>query len=346
MASSSGNRSQAKWAQLDVEELFSIESLQKHFKSLGDDCGYFFKRDRTPPESFKFPDFGAHELQSGAISNICVSLMENVSRSVISLTDMPSLLVSEAMGSVWCQVLGAVGNELLSSANMKRMRAQMEEEKKIESEEPPEEVKIVNLDEKQSPNNVLIETGVKSTLRIVFALLKQAWAQLAWQRQIEQAVTASGSLALFGGIQTNLPNEVLKSILDILDSIPPLALSNQKSLSKLSVSCLEESSHFLEWILQPDSQVDVNGKRLACEITLNLVLQHGSLVALLDWISKALMCLEGYATVSDEVPHPTLSLEFCQKTVDEIRKRTVISSKLLYTYTFMMGIVFPFVIRC
>ncbi len=323
MASSNTSRS-VKWAQLDVEELFTVDTLQTHFKALSDN-GAFFRKDRTPPESFKFPDFGAHELQPSAISNICSSLLANVNRSLVSLSDTPSVLVTEAMCSVWYHVLHSVTADLLGSANVKRILTSMKEDMKIESEESLDEVKKDTPDVKQSANDVLVETGVKTGLTVVFSLLKQAWSQLAWQKQIEQTLAASGTIVPFSEIapQINLPNEVLKSVLSILDTIPPLALSNQRTLSKLSISCLEQSAQFLEWILQPDSLVDAEGKRLACEITFLLVLQQGSLVALLEWTEKILSCLKVYVGVKENVPRPSLSQELCEKSIEEIRKRTV-----------------------
>ncbi len=340
MASSSTSRGQSvKWAQLDMEDVFSADSLQKHFKAIGEKG--FFRKDRSPPKSFKFPDFGAHELQPSAISSICASLMDNVSRSIISLADIPSVLVAEAMCSVWYQVLHSAGTDLLSSTNVKRVLTSMKEEMKIESEDSSEETKTDCSDEKKTANDVLIEAGIRTGLSVVFSLLKQAWSQIAWQKQIEQAISASGSLVSFGEqmgmtAQISLPNEVLKSVLDILNTIPPLALSNQKSLSKLSISCLEQSTQFLEWILKPDSLVDANGKRLASEITLSLVLQQGSLVALMEWIGKTLVCLEGYIVMGEDVPRPSLSLEFSESTIEEIRKRTVSS----FTSMFCMALDF------
>lgn len=314
-----------KWAQLDVEELFSVDSLQTHFKALSDN-GAFFRKDRTPPESFKFPDFGAHELQPSAVSNICSSLLADVNRSLVSISDTPSVLMTEAMCSVWYHVLHSVTSDLLGSSNVKRILTSMREEMKIESEESLlDETKKDTPDAKQTANDVLVEAGVRTGLTVVFSLLKQAWSQLAWQKQIEQALSASGSVAPFGGIapQINLPNEVLKSVLGILDTIPPLALSNQKALSKLSISCLEQSAQFLEWILQSDSLVDAHGKRLACEITFILVLQQGSLIALLEWIDRTLVCLKSYVGMKEDVPRPSLSRELCEKSIEELRKRTV-----------------------
>ncbi len=98
------------------------------FKALSDN-GAFFRKDRTPPELFKFPDFGAHELQPSAISNICSSLLANVNHSLVSLSDTPSVLVTEAMCSVWYHVLHSVTADLLESANVKRILTSMKEVK-------------------------------------------------------------------------------------------------------------------------------------------------------------------------------------------------------------------------
>ena len=330
----------SKWLHCDLSEIFSLELLQKYFKEIAENDAVVFIEDKTPPPAYNFPDFGAHKLQTGALEHICSDLRNYLCRAVTPVSDIPSVIVTESMGVVWQRVLQGVLAELVSQANIRRVVASMEKEVEAESEtldaETKVEASVDNLPslEKQSGNDVLIEAGVRTGLTVVFTLLKQAWSQLAWQRQIEQSLSLlpmsgnSSSLLPFGGQiglapQISLPNEVLKSILDILKNIPPLALSNQKSLSRLGMSCLKQSTEFLDWILKPDSMVDSEGKRLALEIGLSLVLQQGSLLALVEWVKKMLVCLKAYGEVSEEIARPCLSVEFCQSVVEEIRKRTV-----------------------
>ena len=330
----------SKWLHCDLSDIFSLELLHKHFKEIAENDAVVFINDKTPPPAYNFPDFGAHKLQVGALEHICSDLRSYLCRAVTPVSDIPSVIVTESMGVVWQRVLQCVLAELVSEVNIKRVVVSMEKELEAESGALDTETKdgtsVENSPslEKQSGNDVLIEAGVRTGLTVVFTLLKQAWSQLAWQRQIEQSLSllpmssSSSSLLPFGGQitlapQISLPNEILKSILDILKSIPPLALSNEKSLSKLGISCLKQSSEFLDWILTPDSMVDSEGKRLALEIGLSLVLQQGSLLALIEWKSKMLLCLMAYREVSEEIARPCLSVEFCRSILDEIRKRTV-----------------------
>ena len=197
-------------------------------------------------------------------------------------------------------------------------------------------------------NEALMELGVKSALSMLLSLLRQTWVQLAWQRKLEETLAAS-NLALtaeFCAPSVNLPNEVLRSALEILKAIPPLPFSNVHSLSKLGFSCLEQCREFLQWVLSPTSHVDREGKILAAEITLTLALQFGTLCALLEWVDQTLGCLASYWERGEEEEGEEreeaegerekadvlcLSKEFCCRVVEELRRRTV-SQYILYKW--------------
>jgi len=70
---------------------------------------------------------------------------------------------------------------------------------------------------------------VKASLLVVFSLLKQTWAQLAWQKQVKEQMKVSGAVVPFAGV--NLPNEVLRSVLNVMMGIP-------------LTSCLQQASEF------------------------------------------------------------------------------------------------------
>ena len=67
-------------------------------------------------------------------------------------------------------------------------------------------------------SQVLVEVGVKASLSVVFSLLKQTWAQIAWQKQVEEQMEVSGAVVPIAGV--HLPNKVLRSVLDVMEGIP------------------------------------------------------------------------------------------------------------------------------
>ena len=327
----------SKWLQRDLSELFDLSKLQKLVDTLICNDELSFTEDTSLPPQYEFPDFGANRLQPTALRHICLELSSYLKRAVSPMLETPSVTLLQRMGIVWERVLRAYSSESYTRTNIQRVitALQKEEQLSLESGEVHGAKEMTKASsEKKSGNEMLVEMGVKTGLSVVFSLLKQAWAQLAWQKQIEQLVTLqqSGDVVPFSTLMTvpviSLPNEVLKSILDIMKGIPPLSLSNKRTLSSLSSACLSQSCEFLEWIVKPDSFVDSEGKRLATEIMLSITLQYGDLVSLLEWVSNMLNVLGTYQETEEDggrqdVAVISLSKEFCNWVLEEIRKRTV-----------------------
>ena len=120
--------------------------------------------------------------------------------------------------------------------------------------------------------------------------------------------------------QTNLPNEVLQSVLTTLHGLAPLTFSNPKTVSKLGLSCLEQAREFLQWVIGSSSRVDQEGKRLALEILLVFAMQAGTLTSLLEWMS---CCLAKLSQSVDGESQLFLSIECCIKTISGIYERSV-----------------------
>ena len=315
-----------KWVRCDLGDIFRNESLQKLIEETLAQHEVTFTEETSIAPPYDFPDFGASRLQPAALKHICSELGRYLERAVTSVTDIPSVIIIQRRAIVWERVIGACQEQIYSDTALRRVFAAMKKgeeefgkgkEEKGKKEDTP---KVEQSSEKLSGNEILVEVGVKASLSVVFSLLKQTWAQLAWQKQVEEQMKASGAVVPFAGV--NLPNEVLRSVLDVLKGIPPLSLSNTKSLSHLGNSCLQQASEFLDWVLQPGSFVDAEGKRLAAEISFSLALQYGCLNNLIDWVEKVLACLICYEG-KGEVMRPSLSLEFCRTALEEIRKRTV-----------------------
>lgn len=329
----------SKWLQCDLAELFDLEKLQKFVETLTSSDELSFTEDTSPPPQYEFPDFGANRLQPTALRHLCLELSSYLKRAVSPTLEIPSVMILLRMGLVWERILEACGSESYTRTNIQRVIVALQKEEQISLEsDNGEETKEVSKasTEKKSGNEMLVEMGVKTGLSVVFSLLKQTWAQLAWQKQLELTLQQSGAVqlpALGAAPVVSLPNEVLKSILDIMKGIPPLSLSNKRALSSLSNTCLTQSCEFLEWIIKPDSYVGSEGKRLAVEIMLSIALQYGDLVSLLEWVSKMLDILGLYQERKEgagQCADLTLSREFCDWMLEEIRKRTVRLTVLFY----------------
>lgn len=316
-----------QWVRLDMSKIFNNSLLETYVSTMMRHNEVYFipEADKTPAEVHEYPDFGANRLRQVAQKQVCDEIAYYTRRAVATVTDMPCLVLAERRLGVWKRVLGACEAYSYSDGNIRRaLQAQTSEQDRGEKELNETETIEIIPTEKLTGNEVLVEIGVKSTLSLMFTLLRQAWQQLAWQKQLEQTlVTSTLTVSTpFRAPTINLPNEVLRSTLGILKAIPPLSFSNQRSISKLGVDCLKQSTEFLLWILSPESLVDAEGKQLAVETTLSIALQYGTLSSLLQWVDRMLSCLSAYKDKDGEKV-PTLSREFCEHVSEEIRTRTV-----------------------
>lgn len=159
-----------------------------------------------------------------------------------------------------------------------------------------------------SGSQALLEVAVKSGLSLLFALLKQSWhyAQLP------------------GGPQTNLCSEVLRTALDVVNSLPVLSLANENQLSPLGSETLIQVCHFLTTMADPLSGATKADRKLCCELLLAIAVQRGSLPHLLEWITMALKC-SGPDSFLDKVfflsiltnmrPNSMPKLDNCEQTI-------------------------------
>ena len=319
-----------EWVRLDMSSIFDNSRVEVLVSTMIRHNEVYFipEADKTPAEKQEFPDFGANRLRKVAQKHVCDEIAYYTRRAVATVTDMPCLVIAERRLGVWRRVLGACEAYSYSDGNIRRaLQAQTSEQDRGEKEVNETEGIEITPTEKLTGNEVLVEIGVKSALNMMFSLLRQAWQQLAWQKQLERTLITS-NLAIstpFRAPTINLPNEVLRSALGILRAIPPLSFSNQRSISQLGIDCLKQSTEFLLWILSPESLVDEEGKRLAAENTLSIALQYGTLSSLLQWVDKMLSCLASYwvGEGGEGVVLPNVSREFCEHVMDEIRARTV-----------------------
>ncbi|XP_037084978.1 probable E3 ubiquitin-protein ligase HERC1 [Pollicipes pollicipes] len=137
-------------------------------------------------------------------------------------------------------------------------------------------------------HSALIAMSVKTGLTLVFALLRQSWAQ--------QSGAAIGT-------------DVLQTALDTVGALPPLSLASDAKLSPIGRQSLADVSRFLRSVALPSSTADAQGRLLASQLLLGLAVQRGSLRHLLDWLDMALAASTEAAPRPD-VSRPVLSAEY------------------------------------
>ena len=312
-----------KLASFDFAKIFSLAELQNTLETLENKE---YESVKELPRKSSFPDFGAHILHQTALAHVCEELGEHIDAALSAVRDVPSSIIAKRMCLVWDSVLASCLTEFYSDSNLCRVVKNLQkDEESVGTSVSTSEVLVSKRvsQEKLTGNALLMEVGIKTGLAVVFSLLKQAWSQMSWQRRLEQALLPSSSLPLEESPDISLPNSVLKMVLDMLVDIPPLSLSNAKTISQFGESCLTQSLEFLQWVLSPQSQVDLEGKRLALQIMVCLYVQRGSLVHFLEWVETALVLIESYQNVGENALPPYLEVEFCQSVLLEIRTRTV-----------------------
>nr|XP_057932869.1 probable E3 ubiquitin-protein ligase HERC1 isoform X7 [Doryrhamphus excisus] len=130
----------------------------------------------------------------------------------------------------------------------------------------------------RSSTDALIEMGVRTGLSLLFALLRQSWMM----------PPPPGPCGSAGG-NLNLCNDVIRTAIDVVSSLPPLSLANESKIPPMGLDSLAQVTTFLKGVTMPNSGADILGRRLASELLLGLASQRGSLRYLLEWIEMALV---------------------------------------------------------
>ncbi|XP_061622236.1 probable E3 ubiquitin-protein ligase HERC1 isoform X5 [Phyllopteryx taeniolatus] len=140
----------------------------------------------------------------------------------------------------------------------------------------------------RSSTDALIEMGVRTGLSLLFALLRQSW-------MMPPPPSPCGG----AGGNLNLCNDVIRTAIDVVSSLPPLSLANESKIPPMGLDCLAQVTTFLKGVTMPNSGADILGRRLASELLLGLASQRGSLRYLLEWIEMALAASAVVSTMED-----------------------------------------------
>jgi E3 ubiquitin-protein ligase HERC1 len=308
-----------QWLKTDLSDLFDGEKSNQLFSELKS------QKEIVPVEKEKeticaFPDFGAATLKGKGVAKLNGRLREELRDSLQGLGTLPSLEIFKKQEAIWRRVVMATETFYTTSC-LKGTLSKLTEEAQTDEKKKDQEQENATKKQTMTSNDVLIEVGVKTSLSLVFSLLKQVWGQLSWQRQLHTLLTNSGSLdvSLLPYPEVQLPYDVLQSVIDVLRSLPPLSLNKSTSLSPLGQFSLDKGHEFLKWLLDPTSGTDDSTHRLAMEISLLLSLHEGTLTSLLKWFNFCFSCLSSYPL---DVPLPSLSHDVCSYAISEIQKQT------------------------
>ncbi|XP_033110692.1 probable E3 ubiquitin-protein ligase HERC1 [Anneissia japonica] len=186
------------------------------------------------------------------------------------------------------------------------------DKEKVKQEQKLQQSQSNKLDDKASLQKVnfgadaLVEMGVRTGLSLLFALLRQNWCQPQLQ----------------GQTRVNLCNDVLRTAIEVVGTLPPLSLANESKIPNLGIECLKQVTMFLKSATVPSSGADLEGQQLASELILGLAVQRGSLQFLLEWIEMALNASTAVtSSESSSVYKPNcISYDFYLNVICQMRK--------------------------
>ncbi|XP_067933208.1 probable E3 ubiquitin-protein ligase HERC1 [Watersipora subatra] len=139
-------------------------------------------------------------------------------------------------------------------------------------DELSQETSIARASSPSTSNDILIEIAVKTGLKLIFTLLLQNWML---SRTVGMSVLT-------------ISNDVLRTALSTLHSLPFMALSDERKLNSLGSDTLEQVCEFLGSVTMPSCPADSDGKELASQVLLLLSCQRGCLRYLLQWVKLSL----------------------------------------------------------
>lgn len=193
-----------EWLKTDLSSLLDPEHSSTLYNTLTND------KEITRPSGPKghkdkeevtcaFPDFDAAvTLKGQGVERLHERLRLELKQSLQPLGHTPSAILFARQQAVWQRVVMAT-ETYYSPAVLRKALSQMNQEIIASKEEGEgEEKSFTKKDEdneiRKTPERILIEVGVKTTVSLVFSLLREAWSQSSWQRELHQALITSGKL--------------------------------------------------------------------------------------------------------------------------------------------------------
>ncbi len=178
-----------KWLKVDFATILQRDKVDALFAQLVDKGEIILSPKCLNEEKHSIPMFGAANLRGKGIEVLCDSLKDGLKDSLHPLGRTPSTVRFTKQQSVWGRIIYAQ-KALYTVEKLKKALEKLSEDKNTTRHKE----KLNNEAAKRGPkdaNEVLIHTGVKTSLDLAFSLMRQTWAQLAWQKQLHQIMTTS-----------------------------------------------------------------------------------------------------------------------------------------------------------
>lgn len=183
----------AKWLELEVSSILDPSKADEYFSLLveKDDISLETKSEQNKQQCI--PIFGVTNLKEKGIEGLCESLKEKLKVSLYPLRRSQSAVLFAKQQSIWNRVVFA-HRYIYTSAKLKKALEKLSEEEYVSKQEKEKKEEKKDL---KDASDILIEVGVNTSLNMVFSLLRQTWAQMQWQKQLHQAITAQMGNGMF-----------------------------------------------------------------------------------------------------------------------------------------------------
>ena len=177
----------SKWTKVDFASILSPCTVDEFFNNLVKDGDITVSHEQAG-EKHTIPMFGVTLLKEKGIELICDNLKNELKKSLYPLRHTPSAVLFTKQQILWSRIIHA-HKCFYSVAKLKKALEKLSEDGHA-ARRQEKQTSDAKCDSKNS-NDVLVETGVKTSLDLVFSLMRQTWAQLSWQKQLHQFISAS-----------------------------------------------------------------------------------------------------------------------------------------------------------
>ena len=176
----------SQWLKSDLSSVLDPKAVDGYFEHLVNLGEATLVKRSTKDEFYSIPMFGVSSLREKGIEGVCESLRNGLKDSLRPLGHTPSTVLFKKQQVIWNRMLVA-HKQFYTAEKLKKAFEMLSEE----TRQPSKHSDKHESGSSRQTKDVLIETGVKTSLRLVFSLMRQAWAQYAWQTQLYQFLSSS-----------------------------------------------------------------------------------------------------------------------------------------------------------
>ena len=182
----SASKNDQKWTRVEFASILDSASTDELFKNLVQSGDITLVSRSEQAEKRSIPLFGVNSLREKGIELICDNLQNELKDILNPLRRTPSCVMFTKQCFIWSRIV-SVRKRCYDLKIIKKALEKLSDDNQLSKHKESKSEKA----EFKEPNYVLVETGVKGSLELVFSLLRQTWAQLAWQKQLYQFLSSS-----------------------------------------------------------------------------------------------------------------------------------------------------------